>query len=55
MCIKLKGSKVSQVSYVYLSGRKIDLVYEYKYSGMIMSNEKKDDKAIANQVRGLYS
>ena len=55
MCIKSKSVPMLKVPNVFLNGHCIKLVNEYKYLGVIMSDNCKDDLDINKQMRSLYA
>ena len=54
MCVKPSKLQKINVPKVYLDGSSIELVSHYKYLGLTMCSNDKDDEAIASQIRGLY-
>ena len=55
MCVKPSGVKMPVIPTVYLNGKALKLVNEYKYLGIIISDLRKDDRDISKQMRSLYA
>lgn len=55
MCVRPRDMLHLPIPSVYLKGAKLDIVSDYKYLGMIICDNKQDDKSVASQIRGLYS
>jgi len=55
MCIKPKRFKDLVIPKITLNGRSLKFITENKYLGCVISDDFKDDKDIARQMRYVYS